>query len=687
MNRGSPWNTTAVLIHWVTRPGRWLVVGLLIITGSLVQADDGWKAVQSRSKPARMSKPTPDQLAPPSLEPDAPRTGSWKVRQSRPIVASGTRPLPDPSIVLVQAIDEQPPVDARVAPPESEDSLPRQSDATEPTRKSEDSTRFNGHSPTRFSKPGFGIPSENSAALERETQYVLDRVHAELTLDVQLGRPVILRLKKAPFRDQVADPETVDVLNLTETEYSITGKKVGATVLNYWFENPDVPGGHELVSYLVRVLDDPETTQRFEALLNRLENDINRAFPNSAVRLTYVGNQVVVRGQAKDIEEATQILRIVAGSLPKADQAEAPFDPKQFFIDGVDLEQIDEAGGVTGLTQGQTATGANGTRINNRIVNMLEIGGLHQVMLKVTVAEVNRSAIRAIGADLEIGDPLDTSFFTLLPLPGAGGAFLVNRDDFSLAINALKSINLARSLAEPNLVTLNGQPANFQVGGQFPVPSNAVVAGAGAQGGVEFIPFGIRLNFTPTVTDHDRIRLNLQATVSTRDESTGAVIADSEVAGLNNRNFQTTVELREGQTIAIAGLVQSNLGGSTARVPVLGDIPILGRLFSSDSTSYDEQELIVLVTPYLVNPLEATREPLPLPGSDYFEPDDFEFFLRGSLTGHIAEDFRTPARTDFDKIRAFRCLEQDLIIGQPGHSNGLRCPAPAKAPRPQGGKP
>jgi pilus assembly protein CpaC len=195
------------------------------------------------------------------------------------------------------------------------------------------------------------------------------------------------------------------------------------------------------------------------------------------------------------------------------------------------------------------------------------------------------------------------------------------------------------------------------------------------------------LNFTPTVTDHDRIRLNLQATVSTRDESTGAVIADSEVAGLNNRNFQTTVELREGQTIAIAGLVQSNLGGSTARVPVLGDIPILGRLFSSDSTSYDEQELIVLVTPYLVNPLEATREPLPLPGSDYFEPDDFEFFLRGSLTGHIAEDFRTPARTDFDKIRAFRCLEQDLIIGQPGHSNGLRCPAPAKAPRPQGGKP
>lgn len=650
------------------RPGWGGFFGLLIVLiGTGAEARDPWKRRQSSTDPTHSFVIEDADLVLVRLESNR--------KQPGPDVAprKACRPVAPPAIIQVQAAEESSP---QAVAPESELVEPAVETTTPPSDAAPASL-----------EPGFGIPPDDAAARQREGNYVLDRVHADLTLDVQVGRPVILRLKKAPFRDQVADPETVDVLNITETEYSITGKKVGATVLNYWFENPDSPTGQELISYLVRVLDDPETAQRFEALLARLEHDVNRAFPNSAIRLSYVGNQVVVRGQAKDIEEATQILRIVARSLPKADQAEVPFDPKQFFLDGADLDQISEAGGITGLADGQTNTGANGTRINNRIVNLLEIGGLHQVMLKVTVAEVNRSAIRAIGADLEIGDPLDTSFFTLLPLPGAGGTFLVNRDDFSLAINALKSINLARSLAEPNLVTLNGQTANFQVGGQFPVPSNALVGGAGAQGGVDFIPFGIQLNFTPNVTDHDRIRLNLQATVSTRDESTGAVIADSEVPGLNNRNFQTTVELREGQTIAIAGLVQSNLGGSSARVPFFGDLPILGRIFSSDNTSYDEQELIVLVTPYLVNPLSARQEPLPLPGSDYFEPDDLEFFVRGSLVGHIAEDFRSPARTDFEKIKAYRRLEQDLIIGQPGHSNGLACPSPVKAALPVGGTP
>jgi pilus assembly protein CpaC len=295
---------------------------------------------------------------------------------------------------------------------------------------------------------------------------------------------------------------------------------------------------------------------------------------------------------------------------------------------------------------------------------------VHQVLLKVTVAEVNRSAARAIGAELALGGD-DVNFFSLLPvaIPGTGGNFFVNSGDFSLAINALKNLNLARSLAEPNLVTLNGQPANFQVGGQFPVP---VVTGATNTGlqGVEFVPFGVQLRFVPTVTDKNRIRLQLQAVVSTRDESVGTTIGDNtNVAGLNTRNFLTTVELREGQTLAIAGLIQNNFGGTSNRVPLVGDVPILGRLFSSDNNSYDEQELIVLVTPHLVGPL-AEGTALPLPGSDLFEPDDLEFFLGGRMTGGRAEDYRTPVRTDLEKMKAFRRAHRNYIIGQSGYSDG-----------------
>jgi pilus assembly protein CpaC len=234
-------------------------------------------------------------------------------------------------------------------------------------------------------------------------------------------------------------------------------------------------------------------------------------------------------------------------------------------------------------------------------------------------------------------------------------------------------MNLARSLAEPTLTTLNGQPANFNVGGSFPVPVVTGQTAAGLQG-VEFQQYGVQLNFVPIVTDHDRIRLTLQANVSTRDESAGTQFGESDVPGLNSRTFQNTVELREGETIAVAGLIQTNVGSRSRRMPFLGDLPFVRRLFSNDGTSYDEQELIVLVTPYLVNPVDTKATPIALPGSDYYEPDDVEFFLKGSLTGHLDEDYRSPVRTDIHKMKAFRRCEQKMIIGQPGHSNGLLCP-------------
>src|SRR5205085_10926860 len=133
------------------------------------------------------------------------------------------------------------------------------------------------------------------------------------------------------------------------------------------------------------------------------------------------------------------------------------------------------------------------------------------------------------------------------------------------------------SLAEPNLVTMNGQTANFQAGGQFPVPVVTGFTTAGLQG-VNFIPFGVQLSFTPYITDRDRIRLVMSAEVSSRDLSAGNItIGGAAVPNLSTRNFQTTVELREGQTLAVAGLIQNNLGAESHRVPFFGYIPFLGR--------------------------------------------------------------------------------------------------------------
>jgi pilus assembly protein CpaC len=361
----------------------------------------------------------------------------------------------------------------------------------------------------------------------------------------------------------------------------------------------------------------------------------------------------------------------VSQSVPNADQAEESFDPESVYLGGVGAGDLEEAGGIRGLLAGENSAGINAARINNRVINLLEIAGVHQVMLKVTVAEVNRSAARTMGMDLSFSGN-SVSFLSGLPLPG-GSSLLVDRADFDLAINALKTLHLARSLAEPTLTTLNGQQATMQVGGSFPVP---VVTGATDTGlqGVEFVDVGVLMNFLPSVTDNGRIRLSMQAQVNSRDEATGTNVNGSDVPGQQIRTFNTTVELRAGTTLAVGGLLQTNLGSISKRVPFLGDVPFLGRAFSSDNTSYDEQELIVLVTPYLVGPVEGGPETLPLPGSDYFEPDDFEFFLQGRLEGRRAEDFRSPARTDLERIKAFRKLEQQYFIGQPGHSNAVFVP-------------
>ncbi|MEP3482669.1 MAG: hypothetical protein ABJZ55_25725 [Fuerstiella sp.] len=533
----------------------------------------------------------------------------------------------------------------------------------------------------------------------RASKYVLHETVVNDRRQLVVGQPAIFAFTQAPLRTYVPESGSgVVAIRYIDPNaphrLSLEPLAAGQTTLTMWFADPNSPDGEDAVSWQIVVTDSQVCD--FEQELAALEREINYTFTNSSIQLRYVGTRILVRGKAKDVEEASQILRIVSGSIPcdrndtqedflgqlaasireRSNRTDRDNNSTLNVLDTLRLERdSDTLAGLSAANRESSNTGVNQGQINNRVINMLEIAGVHQVMLKVTVAEINRSAARAIGADLQIGSVGDAvRFFTTLGPAAGAGSLVLNQTDFDLAISTLKQLNLARSLAEPTLTTLNGQPANFNVGGSFPVP---IVTGQTATGlqGVDFQNFGVQLQFLPVVTDGDRVRLTLQASVSTRDEASAAMVGSTSVPGLNSRNFSNTVELREGQTLAVAGLIQSNLGGTSSRVPFLGDIPGIGRLFSNDGTSYDEQELVILVTPYLAGPIdEEQANQLALPGSDYFEPDDLEFFLKGRLTGHLAEDYRSPIRTDLQKMKAFRRCEQQLIIGQPGHSNGLMCP-------------
>ena len=295
-----------------------------------------------------------------------------------------------------------------------------------------------------------------------------------------------------------------------------------------------------------------------------------------------------------------------------------------------------------------------------RLINLLKVPGSQQVMLKVTVAEVNRTALREIGVNLNISDYFENTVI------GGGNARITFGSDATLLMKALRTNSIATILAEPTLVTLSGFPAQFQSGGEFPVPQSSQFGGFG---GTTFKDFGVQLSFTPHIQDNGMIRLTVSPEVSNVDKSLSvAVIAGGDaVPGVRTRNTSTTVELTQGQTLAIAGLLDRETNGTTSRFPVLGDLPIIGPLFSSTSHQVPtELELMVTVTPYIVDALDD-ENCIPLPGTEVMEPNDLEVFLMGRISGRTGKPHRSTTNWDdpLGRIRQQR-LEQENVIGPYG---------------------
>ena len=529
--------------------------------------------------------------------------------------------------------------------------------------------------------PG-GLIAPSAEQVQRYKQFVDGVVSAEVALEIVQGRTLVLKFTDPPFRVSVGDEKILTSVPVGDVPRQLILQAVsaGATSLMLWFGDPTDPTKQTILSYLVSVLPEPGARARLERVYKQLQDEVNQAFPDDYVRLFLVGDKLAVCGQAKDAVEATKILQVIRSQVPAnpADRAAASRNPAA----NIPLNlpgglPFDPYGRGAGTLEDYIVQG------ESNIIDMLRIPGEQQVALKVTVAEVSRTAARSMGINFTIMNAAGATVFgqntgglvasatttTANSSNVANLPVLLDGGRINLLIQALRNVNLARSLAEQTLVAMNGHQADFLSGGQFPVPVITGNSTSGQLQGVQFVPFGVQVSFTPYITDKDRIRLTLNATVSVRDVATGTSIQGAQVPGLNTRTITTTVELREGQTMAIGGLMQTNFGADTTRVPLFGDIPFGGQFFRNDHTSAGESELVLLVTPELVHPMEPNEIP-PLPGSDVFEPSDLNFYLRGKLENTRSYDYRSPVMHDIDRMRAYRNCEIIYMLGPTGYTDG-----------------
>ncbi len=291
-----------------------------------------------------------------------------------------------------------------------------------------------------------------------------------------------------------------------------------------------------------------------------------------------------------------------------------------------------------------------------QVIDAMRVGGVMQVQLDVVVASVSRSLTRNIGFDwaansqnsffgnyvaqvqqapASIGTTGALSTYPVNGLTGtpAGGAtflFGVLHSGWGLLgfLEALKTEGIAKFMAQPSLVTLSGRPATFLVGGDQAVP---VVGGIGGATGVSFEPFGTQIMFLPIVLGNGKIHMEVAPSITSLNQAFGTILAGNPVPGHNRTSANTTVELESGQTFVIGGLTQHSISANSRRTPFLGELPFVSNFFSTRATTDTEEELLILVTPHLVDAQDCAQVTRVLPGQETRIADDFELYLEGIL--------------------------------------------------------
>ncbi|PKH02745.1 pilus assembly protein CpaC [Psychromonas sp. MB-3u-54] len=397
-----------------------------------------------------------------------------------------------------------------------------------------------------------------------------------------------LKIKDDIQRISIGSAEIADILILKSNELYVLGKALGTTNVMVWDENDKII---DIIN--IEVTHD----------LNTLRERFYHYLPDEKIGIESSQRQLVLSGQASSLEKMNSAVELARG-----------------FSDAASV----------------------GDR-KSEVLNMMSVGGGHQVMLEVTVAEVQSEVARQLdtrmilagfGSEGGGGIVSGGDLFDALGDGASQGLFgtYFNSDMlFSFALDVAKQHGLAKILAEPNITALSGQQAEFLSGGEFPIP---VPNEDGVT--IEYRDFGVGVSFVPTVLDSGKINLNLKVLVSELSSSNTLAINLSgtdtsfTVPSIVKRTTSTTVELGDGQTIAIGGLISDNLRETVDKIPGFGDIPVLGQLFRSQAYIKGQTELVIMVTPRLVRPFN--KEGIALPTDNFVSASDRDFYLLGTMT-------------------------------------------------------
>ncbi|SFC38374.1 type II and III secretion system protein family protein [Tropicimonas isoalkanivorans] len=418
-------------------------------------------------------------------------------------------------------------------------------------------------------------------------------------LKVPMNRAVVVESDIAFAELSIANPGIADISTLSEQSIYVLGKAPGRTTLTLL-----APDGSLITNVEVQVTAD----------VGELKERLREVLPGEAIEVRPANDGIVLSGTVTSAQAIDRAIDLANRYAP------------------------------------------------DRVSNLMMVGGTQQVMMKVRFAEMSRSVRKSLGFSTSLKGTADNGS---IGYQGGTGAYLGDTSDgvildadtsgalqvgfgygdveFAVLIEALESKGFVRTLAEPNLTALSGQAASFLAGGEYPVPSRDDDGNVT----VFYKPFGIVLNMTPRVIG-ENINLNLKAEVSQIDTSIGITDAGFSISGFSTRNAQSTVELRDGESFAIAGLLQDDFADLSTQVPWLGDVPVLGALFRSADYQREQSELVIIVTAHLVTPTRG--DALALPTDRVRPPSENQLFMRGitavtsrPITGGAGE----VARQDF----------------------------------------
>ncbi len=408
-------------------------------------------------------------------------------------------------------------------------------------------------------------------------------------LSLTAGKSTVVTSPRPVKRVSVAEPAIAEVMVMTPQRIYITGRAPGITNLMLWDANDKLSNVFDL-----EVVPD----------VNLLKEKLHEMFPDEhEIQVFAANSRLTLKGAVSSTSTLSQILELA-----------------------------------------QTYAGGK-----NGVNNFLDVEGVQQVMLEVRVSEMSRTLIKRLGFNFNFisasGSQFGiarlgslTSTTTLSGISDTGFIdnvntifrFLSGGASWTYFIDALKENDLLKVLAEPTLITLSGKTAYFLAGGEFPVPVPQAGVGLGAVT-ITYKPFGVGLNFTPTVLSSGKINMQVTPEVSELDFANGISLQGFIVPALTTRRVSTVVELADGQSFAIAGLLNDEIRETVQKTPVLGDMPVLGALFRSSTFKKNETELVVVVTIHLVKPLDVSKQTLPT--DKYVEPNDYEFYLLGLCEG------------------------------------------------------